>query len=107
MSKKIIKNCPITGEKIITSPEWENIECNEGYSVSYKIIGQNIIHGEGVGKGTIEGLIESLNLALKIIKGNFKNNPFVYIENFEKIINPTYEARKYYTNFINLLNLKQ
>ncbi len=104
MSEKVVKTCPITGLRIITKPEWENIKCNEGYSVSYKIIGGNILHGEGVGKGTIEGLIESLGLALKIIKENFKDKHFVYMENFEKIINPTYEARKYYTNFMKNLN---
>jgi len=106
MSKKIEKICPITGVTIISYPEWENVVCNKGYSVSYKIIKDNILLGEGVGKATINGLIKSLGLGLKIIEKHFKNNPFVYIENFGRISNPTNESRKYYTKHMKSLSEK-
>ncbi len=107
MKNRIITTCPLTGLKITTSPDWEIPECSKGYGVSFKLIGTNIIHGEGVGKGSIEGFSISLGLASKIIKENFNNRPFVYIENFEYIINPSAGARKFYTNFMkNLKNME-
>ena len=106
MRKKIEKTCPITGVTIISYPEWENIVCNDGYSVSYKIIKENILLGEGVGKATIEGLMKSLGLGSKIIQKYFKNKPFVYIENFSNVVNPTNESRKYYMKHMKNLSEK-
>ncbi len=101
------ERCPVSGLKIIKSPEWEDIEFNKGYSVSYMLIGDSIIHGKGEGKSTLKGLVGSLGLGQKIIEKYFGNRPFVYIENFEKIINPSAEARKYYINFMkSLKNMK-
>ncbi len=101
------ETCPITGLKVIKSSEWENIEFSSGYKVSSKIIGDRIIYGKGEGKPTIEGLVSALGLAQKIIDEFFNGKPFIFIEDFEKIINPSFEARKYYINFMtNLKNMK-
>ncbi len=107
MKRVISETCPVTGLKILKSPEWENIEFSTAYRVSYKIIGDQIIYGRGEGKPTIEDLVGALGLAQKIIDEFFKGGSFVYIEDFEKIINPSFEARKYYINFMtNLKNMK-
>ncbi len=106
MNKEIIERCSISGQKIIRKKEWENIEFNKGYKVSYKIIGDRIIHGKGSGKSTIEGLRGALGLGMDIIDEYFKGEPFVYIENFEEIINPSFGARKYYINFMKKLSKK-
>ncbi len=106
MNKEIVEKCLECGQKIIRKKEWENLEYNGGHKVTYKIIGERIILGKGSGKSTIDSLMGSLGLASKIIDEYFKGKPFVYIENFTEIINPSFGARKFYIKFMKKLSKK-
>ena len=97
---KIITTCPITGVKLTTRQDWKDVEFHSGFSVSYKIIERNIFMCKAVGSGNLEGLKKSQNFGLTVINKNFNNEPFVCIEDFEKALSPTSEARKYYIQFM-------
>jgi len=107
MKNNTYSKCPVTGIRVTTNINWENIIINSKYRVSYKILENRILLGQAVGQGDINSLKKSLNLATTIIKENFKDEQFIYIEDFSKIINPTPEGRKYYIQFMkSLKNMK-
>jgi len=101
--KNEIERCEITGLPIIKHPEWKNIEITPKYSVSFKILGGNIILVQANGQGNLDTLRQSLDIALKIINEYFTDKPFVYIEDLSNVPPPTTEGRKYYIQFMKKL----
>jgi len=107
MNKRSKSKCPITGLSIITHPDWTNISFESNHLITFKIINNNILFVESKGVVTIHSLKGTLSLSEKIIKENFGNNPFIYMENLEKVSSISVAGRKYYINFLQKLkNLK-
>ena len=101
MKELSIRKCPITGVDLITHPDWTKAVFTPSYNTTYIIIENNILLCESIGFVNLEGIKKSLNLSSKIIKENFDNKPFVYVEDFSKVTSITVEARKYYIKYLN------
>ncbi len=100
MKDKIVTICPITGLHLITHPDWTNVTFTPDYSTTFTIIGTNILFCKTTGSVNLEGIKGVLNLSLQIIRENFENKPFIYLEDISKVTNITVEGRKYYIRFL-------
>lgn len=106
--KNVIKSkCPLTGLTIKTHPDWTNVSFGSDHFITFKVIEDFIILAESEGTVTIESLKGTLNLSKQIINNHIGDNPFVYMENLNKVSTISVEGRKYYIQFLkNLKNLK-
>ena len=63
----VVNFCPLTGAKLCSQLDWENVTFGQDFSVSYKIIERNILLCTAVGSGNLEGLKKSQRFGLAII----------------------------------------
>jgi len=93
------KMCPITGFPVITPDEWSGIDLGEGYSVSFQLIGDRILHtipAGNSGKSGMKNLLEKRRQFLEMM--GLAERDYVEIKDYGKIIGAlTKEARIQFT----------
>ena len=95
-SKSIIKKtCHVTGLPIIIKPEWTDISLGKGYSVTFKIIGEDTLLSIPNGKADKDGMGKFFEERSKIINRVFgRNKKFFELKDYSKIIGkPEREGR--------------
>jgi len=63
-----ITTCPVTGLPVVTKPEWTDVDCGEGYSVSFKVIGERILLTIPNGDAKSHGLENLINYRKKVLQ---------------------------------------
>ena len=75
--------CPTTGLDILSRPEWTDIDLGEGYSVTFRVIGTNIIYSVTRGHGSIAGVRRLFEMRSKIIEEFIGiEQPYVEVRDF-------------------------
>jgi len=85
-SEKGYETCPVTGLPITSRPEWTDIALGEGYSVTFKFIGDRIllsIPRGGSGKHGMENLMRERARVLGFVLG--PDGPFCELKDYSKI----------------------
>lgn len=89
--------CPISGLPVYAPAKWQRVSMGNGYSVSFHLIGGQILFSKGHGDVCLHSLQNALNLRKKIIQEQFPDNQkYVVIEDASELGKFTREARLYY-----------
>lgn len=58
--------CPVTGLPLLTRPEWNDVELDDGYRASFFFLGDSILVGRPAGFGTMKGVKKLVKLTAEI-----------------------------------------
>ena len=81
------KTCPVTGLQIVRKPEWTDLTFGtDHFSITFLLIGENIIMANTTGNGNYDTTVKSLELRDKIVDEIIPNDEqFIYVENFTNL----------------------
>jgi len=95
--------CPVTKLPIYAPQEWQQMPMDEGYAVSFKLIGSHILFSQGHGKPTLQGVQNSMNMRKRIISDHIGSGiPYVVLEDSSELGNANSETRGYYKKEVEL-----
>jgi len=78
--------CPVTGLSITTKPEWTDIELGEGYSVTFKFIGDRILLTIPRGNAGEHGMENLMLEHARVLEAMLKpDEPFLEIKDYSNI----------------------
>ncbi len=73
--------CPVSGLPITTKPEWDDLDCGEGYSVTFKVLGDNILLSIPRGNAGQDGMTNLIKFRNKIVQESpINGNKFIEIK---------------------------
>ena len=94
--------CPITDLPIKTLPGWQNIGLSDSYSISFALIGKNILYVRPHGVGSESEIRDHIEHREKLLKelGLWDKN-YIEIRDYADVIGtPTKEARMQFTKLL-------
>jgi signal transduction histidine kinase len=80
----------------LQKPEWLRVSFDKHYVVTYKILKTRILLCQAEGYCSLIGVKKALLFSDKIIKENFSDGFFIYVENFSKLNGISNDARRFY-----------
>ena len=92
--------CPVSGLHITAKPEWTDIDLEENYSVSFKLIGERILLSIPVGDSGKNGMNRLFEERDKVLKNiGLLDDKYVEIKDYSQIPGATSkEGRQQFTN---------
>ena len=93
--------CPVTGMSLFGRPEWTNVGFGSDYSITLRVLGDNIILFQPSGSVTIHEIKEAVEL-IKQAEAEIKTDDrkIISIEDYSDINRVSIEARKYYIDYL-------
>ncbi|MCP3899936.1 MAG: response regulator, partial [Desulfobacteraceae bacterium] len=94
--------CPVSGLSITSKPEWKNIDLGEGYSVSFKLIGEKILLSIPAGSSGKNGMNRFLEERKKILLSlNLFTKKYIEIKDYSQVAGATSkEGRQQFTTYM-------
>ncbi|RPI76763.1 MAG: PAS domain S-box protein [Desulfobacteraceae bacterium] len=78
--------CPVTGLKIITKPEWTDIDLGQGYRVTFKWIGPQILYSSSSGNAGEHGMANLFLERAKVLSAMLgPQEPFLELRDYSAI----------------------
>jgi len=68
------EQCPVSGLSVTTRPAWTDIDCGNGYSVTFKLIGDRILHSYSEGYAGRAGMARLMEERAKVIAEVFPDD---------------------------------
>ncbi len=93
------QTCPVTGLRVKMKPEWTRIDLGEGYSVTFKFIGDRILVSIPKGNAGENGMKYFFRERAKVLTDMLgPDGPFIELKDYSKISGkPTKAARSYFS----------
>lgn len=84
-NKQIIKTCSVTGLEIIEKDEWQNLQLNKNYLISFRKIGDHVVDVHGHGNFSEFNALKYQSLLDRFVESMDVKLPFVEMRNYEDI----------------------
>jgi PAS domain S-box-containing protein len=92
--------CQVTGLPILQKPEWTAVRFDDDFAVTYRKLGDHIIHIQPSGYATLKGVESHVTFAGKFIyEFHAKEIPIVSIQDYTDLQGVSTEARRYFINY--------
>ena len=93
--------CPVTGLTIFSRPEWTDVTFGKNYSVSFSLLGRNIIFVQALGYATSHDL-EHVVMLSKRVKAEAipEGTPYIRIEEWTNLTGTSRKAREHYISYM-------
>ncbi len=93
--------CPLSGLRILTKPEWAEVDFGGGYRANFSLLGDRIIVSRPSGFIDLNGLKASLALVERIVSETVgQNEPYILIEDMVNLTGNSIEARRFYIAYL-------
>ncbi|MBN1847955.1 MAG: PAS domain S-box protein [Deltaproteobacteria bacterium] len=92
--------CQVTGLPVLQKPEWTKVRFDDHFVVTYRKLGDHIIHIQPSGYASLKGVESHVAFVGKLVHEFFaKGIPIVSIQDYQELHGVSMEARRYFINY--------
>ena len=89
--------CPVSGLPIHSRPEWTGVSFGNKYSITLKVLGNNILIAQHIGYSTLDDVKKAAVVVDTVIAEVIGlGNNYVYMQDYSKLKAASIESRRYY-----------
>jgi len=93
--------CPVTGEPVITRPQWTDIPLASDHRLTVEVIGDGIVYSRPSGVARLASVRLAMEIIESIVRSRIGDDRrYVHIGDFTELEGVTLGARRYYIDFM-------